>query len=55
MWRIWKEQNVSLTELKKWTYTDIIKANAILDMFQTQDVARNALDLEELEQSIKRK
>lgn len=33
IWRIWMEKKVSLYELKyNWTYEDILKANALLDM-----------------------
>lgn len=33
LWRVWLEMKIPLNELKhKWTYSDLLKANDLLDM-----------------------
>jgi hypothetical protein len=51
MWRIWYEKNVPLRELETWTYDEIMKVSAILDMYSAVDTAREAYDKAELERS----
>ena len=45
IWRIWKETGTNLNELKyEWTYSDIKKASAILDMYDDYGTAARELD-----------
>ena len=35
IWRIWLEKGTPLNEMKnEWTYVDLLKANALLDMME---------------------
>ena len=55
IFRIWKETNTSLHEVMyEWTYTEVMQANAILDMYQSNDIATQALDLQEFENSTRK-
>jgi len=52
VWRIWYEKGVPLDELRyKWTYPDLLKANAILDMNQSITIADNRYTELELKRS----
>ena len=52
---IWKETHTSLNEVMyEWTYEQVMQANAVLDMFQSNDIATQALDLQELENSTRK-
>ena len=44
IWRIWLAKGGDITMYKKWSYTDIMKANALLDMKEDIDSACNAFD-----------
>lgn len=49
LWRMWKEGNVPLHELmNRWTYEELVKGNAVLDMYQSIDIAYDALMEEEM-------
>jgi hypothetical protein len=49
IWRVWHDKGTPLNELRyEWTYPDLLKANAILDMYGAMDTARNALDERDL-------
>jgi hypothetical protein len=37
----------------EWIYEDLLKANAILDMYAAMDIARNYLDEQELKNKVK--
>jgi hypothetical protein len=40
IWRLWKEAGVPLRELREYyTYEDVLKANAVLDMYADTDAA----------------
>ena len=40
IFRIWKETHTSLNEVMyEWTYEQVMQANAVLDMFQSNDIA----------------
>ena len=40
LWRIWLKKGTPLNELKyDWTYIDLLKANALLDMEETNEIA----------------
>lgn len=55
IFRIWKETHTSLNEVMyEWTYEQVMQANAFLDMFQSNDIATQALDLQELENSTRK-
>lgn len=44
IWRIWKETNTPLKDIMEhWTYEEVMQANAILDMYSDNEMARNAL------------
>lgn len=43
LWRIWQEKGTSLDELKKYTYEELLKANAILDMAADMNTAMDGL------------
>jgi hypothetical protein len=52
IWRLWKEQNVPLHELKhQWTYEELVQANAVLDMHQSIEIAWESLMEEKLKTS----
>jgi hypothetical protein len=54
IWRIWHEKGTPLNELRyEWTYEDLLKANAILDMYGAMDIARNYLDEQEVKAKTK--
>jgi hypothetical protein len=54
LWRIWYEKGTPLNELRyEWTYEDLLKANAILDMYVAIDTARNYFDEQELKAQAK--
>jgi len=43
---------VSLHELRnKWTYDDVMKANAVLDMYDAMEITSNYVDERELERN----
>lgn len=47
---MWYEKNVPIRELQEeWTYDDVIRANAVLDMYSAVETAREAYDKAELE------
>jgi len=49
VWRIWEAKGTPLKEIwEEWTYPDLLKANAILDMMADVEIARSALEEEEL-------
>jgi hypothetical protein len=53
-WRIWYEKGTPLHELlNDWTYEDLLKANAVLDMYGAMDIARNYLDEQDLKSKTK--
>jgi hypothetical protein len=40
LWRIWKEVGTPIRELRhEWTYDDVLRANAVLDMASDYDLA----------------
>jgi hypothetical protein len=44
------EKNIPLRELQEeWTYDDIMRASAVLDMYSAVDVAREAYDKADME------
>jgi hypothetical protein len=44
IWRIWQEKGTPLDELRyKWTYEDLLHANAILDMSSDMNTAMEGL------------
>jgi len=47
---LWKK-GVSLAELKTWTYEEVLKANAILDMEESTELACSEMDKEDLEKT----
>jgi hypothetical protein len=48
LWRIWKKTSIPIDELRyKWTYSDILKANALLDMDNDYESAMNEMMDEE--------
>jgi hypothetical protein len=50
IWRIWHEKNIPLRELQEeWTYDEIMRASAVLDMYSAVDIAREAYDKAEME------
>ncbi len=50
IYRIWLEKGTSLHELSyDWTYEEIIKANAILDMRQCYDTVQDVYHAEKTE------
>jgi ABC-type uncharacterized transport system substrate-binding protein len=50
MWRIWHEKNVPLRELQEeWTYDEIMRASAVLDMYSAAETAREACDKADME------
>jgi hypothetical protein len=54
VWRIWYEKGTPLNELLyDWTYPLLLKANAVLDMYNAMDVAGNYLDEQELKAKVK--
>jgi len=47
---LWYEKNVPLRELQEeWTYDDVMRANAVLDMYSAVETARESFDKAELE------
>lgn len=47
---MWYEKNIPLREIQEtWTYEDVMKANAVLDMYSAVETAREAFDKAELE------
>jgi len=47
---LWYEKNIPLREIQEtWTYEDVMKANAVLDMYSAVETAREAFDKAELE------
>jgi len=47
---LWYEKNVPLREIQEeWTYDDVMRANAVLDMYSAVETAREAFDKAELE------
>jgi hypothetical protein len=45
---LWKEGGIPLRELREeYTYEDLLKANAVLDMYADMDTAMSALIREE--------
>lgn len=51
---MWYEKNVPLRELQEvWTYEDVMKASAVLDMYSAVETAREAFDKSEMEQERK--
>jgi ABC-type uncharacterized transport system substrate-binding protein len=54
MWRLWYEKNIPLHELQEeWTYDEIMRASAVLDMYSAVDTAREAYDKAEMERKNK--
>lgn len=50
LWRIWSEKGTSIEELRyKWTYPDVLKANAILDMQADFETGMNEIDRRDME------
>jgi hypothetical protein len=49
MWRVWNEKGVPLHELKyEWTYRELLEANAVLDMYQSFEIANDAYTEKEM-------
>ncbi|MDR2952564.1 MAG: hypothetical protein LBU82_04895 [Treponema sp.] len=49
VWRVWYEKGTPLDEiLYRWTYPDLLKANAVLDMYQAYKIADDAYMEEKL-------
>lgn len=49
VWRIWNEKGVPLKEIQEyWSYEDLLKANALLDMKDDFELALEAVQEEEL-------
>jgi hypothetical protein len=47
---LWFEKGIPLKELREeWTYDDVMRAVAILDMYSAIDTARDAYDKAEME------
>lgn len=47
---MWFEKGIPLKELREeWTYDDVMRAVAILDMYSAIDTARDAYDKAEME------
>jgi hypothetical protein len=54
VWRIWHEKGTPLKELLyEWTYEDLLKANAVLDMYNAMETAMNYFDEQELKSQTK--
>lgn len=50
LWHIWKRSGVNLNELKnEWTYVDLLKAKAVLDMYDDYDAAYSEHDTMKIE------
>ena len=50
LWRIWLKKSIPLNELRnEWTYPDILKANALLDMQEAYEMGLNQVSMEEVE------
>jgi hypothetical protein len=44
IWRVWYEKGTPLAELRnKWTYEDLLHANAVLDMYADMNMAQDGL------------
>jgi hypothetical protein len=44
IWRIWQEKGTPLDEIRhKWTYEDVLHANAVLDMSSDMNTALDGL------------
>ncbi len=51
IWRVWQKKSVPLDELRqKWTYEDLLHANAVLDMEEDIEAAVDGLIEEETKQ-----
>jgi len=49
VWRVWEAKGVPLHELKyEWTYRELLEANAVLDMYQSYEIANEAYMEQEL-------
>jgi hypothetical protein len=47
---VWYETKAPLREIQeRWAYEDVMKANAVLDMYSAVETAREAFDKLELE------
>jgi len=45
MWRVWKRTGTPLNEIfYEWTYEQVMKANAVLDMYDAMDIAMNQIE-----------
>lgn len=57
IWRVWlRKDGMSLDELRyEWTYEDILKANALLDMEEDYRIAYKEDDANEFERKRKKK
>lgn len=50
IWRIWYEKGVPLRELQEdWTYDDVMRATAVLDMYSAIETTREAYDKADME------
>jgi hypothetical protein len=51
---LWYEKNIPLRELQEqWTYDEVMRAIAVLDMYSAVDTAREAYDKAEMERKQK--
>jgi hypothetical protein len=52
---LWYEKNIPLRELQEqWTYDEVMRAVAVLDMYSAVDTAREAYDKAEMENERKK-
>ena len=53
LWRIWLETGTDIELIRKWTYPDVLKALAVLDMRDEYRMAMDRLQYEDTEKARK--
>lgn len=56
IYRVWKDTGTSLNEIMyEWSTEQVMQANAVLDMYFTNELAAGEMDMREMEEAARKR